>query len=141
MYVRYALQLHEASAAIAAGCASAAQNGWRVSVAVVDEAGFVIALHRMDGASQGSVDTAIEKAKAAAFTGLPTKTLEDIIAARPAAVTMKRVAVEGGVPILHNGARLGGIGVSGVMPGQDATVALAALSVLENLHVAPEPAT
>ena len=138
MYVRYALQLDEASAAIAAGRASASEHGWRVSIAVVDDAGFVIALNRMDEASQGSVDTAIEKARSAAFTGLDTKKLEEIIAVRPAAVTMKRVAVEGGVAILYKGARVGGIGVSGVMPGQDATVALAALSALEDLLASPD---
>ena len=138
MYVRYALQLDEASAAIAAGRASATENGWRVSIAIVDEAGFIIALNRMDEASQGSVDTAIEKARSAAFTGLETKMLEEIIAVRPAAVTMKRVAVEGGVPILYKGTRLGGIGVSGVMPGHDATVALAALAALNDLLASPD---
>lgn len=133
MYLQYKLQLHEASEGVAAGHKVARENGWPVTVAVVDECGFPILVARMDGASVVSVDTAIEKARSAAYTGMETKFLEELIRARPAVVTMKRVAVEGGIPILHKGTRVGGIGVSGVMSDQDAVVAKSALDAIADL--------
>ena len=51
-----------------------------------------------------------------------------MIAERPALLTLGRVAVEGGLPILHEGQRIGGIGVSGVRSDQDALVAQAGLT-------------
>ena len=39
--------------------------------------------------------------------------------------------MEGGVPILSNGECVGAVGVSGVLPGQDAQVAKAGVAALE----------
>jgi glc operon protein GlcG len=50
---------------------------------------------------------------------------------RPGVVTLGRVAVEGGLPILVKGQRLGGVGVSGVKSDQDAEVAQAGLEALD----------
>ncbi len=123
MRTRYALGLAEAEAAVRAGCDEATDRGWAITVAIVDDAGVPIHLSRMDDASPGSVSTAIEKARSAAFTGIETKILEAMISDRPALVTLGRVAVEGGLPIGHNGQRIGGIGVSGAQSGQDAHIA------------------
>lgn len=130
MRVRHALDLKECIAAVAAGIAFAAQKGWTVTVAVVDDSGYPLHLSRMDEASAASVEGAIQKARSAALTGVETKMLEAMVAARPAVATMGRVAVEGGVPIQHEGQRVGGIGVSGVQSHQDAEVAHAALAAV-----------
>ena len=131
MRKRFALDRLDARAAVEAGIAAAARQGWAVTVAVVDDSGTPIVVERMDEASPASFSTAIEKGRSAALTGQPTKLLEAMIRERPALVTMAgRVAVEGGVPILYAGQRIGGIGVSGVRSDQDAEIAAAALDAL-----------
>lgn len=108
---------------MAAAAATARHYGWPVSIAVLDDAGTPILVSRLDDATPMSFDTAIEKARSAALTGVSTKVLEATISERPALVTLDRVAVEGGLPLLHLGQRVGGIGVSGVKSDQDAIVA------------------
>jgi glc operon protein GlcG len=130
---QFVLELKEAEAAVAAGHARAAGNGWTVSVAVVDAAGTPILVSRMNAASPASVNTAIEKARTSAMLGLPTKVVEAIVKDRPALLSMDRVAVEGGVPILFQGQKLGGIGVSGVQSHEDSQVAEAGLAALTPL--------
>jgi glc operon protein GlcG len=108
MHLRYTLGLDEAVVAVAAGLAAAAHEGWAVTIAVVDDAGIPLHLSRSDGAPAASVPTAIGKASTAAQLGLETKLLEEVIRERPAVATLDRVAVEGGVPILHKDQRVGG---------------------------------
>lgn len=127
---RLTLELTEAELMVAAAQAHARRNGWTVTVAVVDDAGTPMLVSRMDGASPASFQTAIEKARSAALSGVPTSTLEAMVRDRPALVTMNRVTVEGGLPILHHKERLGGIGVSGVRSDQDAMTAQAGLAAL-----------
>jgi len=138
MLTRYALELEEVQKAIAAGLATARENGWDVTVAVVDAGGYPILLARMTIASPSSVATAIGKAQTAALIGIPTKLVEAMVRDRPALLSMNRVAVEGGVPILFQGQKLGGIGVSGVQSFQDAEVAQAALAAIESLFAGQE---
>src|SRR3546814_853528 len=82
---------------------SARENGWDVTVAVVDAGGYPILLARMDNASPASVATVVGKAQTAALIGMPTKLVEAMVSDRPALLSMDRVAVEGGVPILFRG--------------------------------------
>jgi uncharacterized protein GlcG (DUF336 family) len=131
MRTRYLLSLSEAQTIVSAAQAHANLKGWAVTVAVVDDNGTVINVTRFDDAPPSSVTTAIEKARSAANTGLPTKLLEDMIRERPGIATLGRVAVEGGLPILYKGQRVGGVGVSGVKSDQDAEVAQAGLQALD----------
>ena len=72
---------------IVAGCkAEAAKNKWNVSIAVVDDGGFLVHLERLDGAVAQSAMIATAKAQTAAATRTPTKALEDIVKDRPATV-------------------------------------------------------
>src|SRR3546814_10560283 len=57
----------------------------------------------MDNASPASVATVVGKAQTAALIGMPTKLVEAMVSDRPALLSMDRVAVEGGVPILFRG--------------------------------------
>ena len=133
MRTRYALTLAEAEAAVKAGLEEARREGWAVTIAVVDDAGFPILIARDDEATPLSVKTAIEKASSAGTTGLDTALLEGMIAKRPALVTMGRVAIEGGVPVLYKGQKVGGAGVSGVQSHQDAQVARAGVAAIDAL--------
>jgi glc operon protein GlcG len=130
MRTRFALGLSEIELAVQAGCRVALEKGWAVSIAVVDDSGFLLHLSRMDEASPASVAGATEKARTAALTGIETKALEAAVKERPGMMTMGRVFVEGGVPILHRQQRLGGIGVSGVQSDHDAEVAALTLHAL-----------
>jgi glc operon protein GlcG len=131
MRTKYLLSLAEAQTIVSAAHAHANHNGWAITVAVVDDGGTPIVVARLDDAPPSSVNTAIEKARSAANTGLPTKALEAMIGERPGLVTLGRVAVEGGLPILYKGQRVGGVGVSGVKSDQDAQVAQAGLQALD----------
>lgn len=130
MRTTFVLELDEVEKAIAAGKAEAASNNWKVTIAVVDAAGMPIQVTRFDGASPATVSTAIEKARSAGLLGVPTKLIETMVSQRIALLSMDRLAVEGGVPIVFEGQKLGGIGVSGVQSHEDSQVAEAALAAL-----------
>lgn len=130
MLSRLALEMNEADEGLDAGLAEARRNGWEVTIAIVDAGGHLLLLARMDNASPSSVETAVGKARTAAFIGFPSKLVEMMVSDRPALLSVDRVAVEGGVPILFNGQKLGGVGVSGVQSAQDAQVAEAAVSAI-----------
>ena len=89
-----------------------------VSVAIVDEAGSLVAFHRMQGAPRFSADFAIAKARTSAAFSVPTSNLEELYKDRPA-FAHSFVAQggyflgRGGVPIFAGGALVGAIGVSG----------------------------
>jgi uncharacterized protein GlcG (DUF336 family) len=69
---------------LAACIAEAEKNDWRVTIAIVDDAGVLLNLQRMDGALAISATVAPEKAKASALTRQPTKFWEDRVRnARP----------------------------------------------------------
>jgi glc operon protein GlcG len=124
--------LSETEIAVNAGCIEARAQGWAVTIAVVDESGFLLHLSRMDEASPASVAGATEKARSAALTGVETKALEAAVQERPGMITMGRVCVEGGIPILYQQQRLGGIGVSGVQSHHDAHIAAVTLQALQS---------
>jgi glc operon protein GlcG len=118
---------------IVAGCkAEAAKNKWNVSIAVVDDGGFLVHLERLDGAVGQSAAIATAKAQTAAATRTPTKALEEIVKERPATVAFPGwVAVQGGLPIMHQSECVGGVGVSGAKSHEDEQVAAAGLRALE----------
>ena len=119
---------------IAAGAAAESKkNGWRMAIAVVDNHGFLVYYERMDDTQTGSVEVAIDKAKAAAMYRRPTKAFEDGIAKGRNALLGLRGAtpIEGGIPIMVGGKVIGGIGVSGANADQDAAAAAAGLKLLQ----------
>lgn len=131
MKTKTILDAADAAKMIAAAKAEAAKNNWLVSIAVVDEGGHLIHLERVDGAPLPSAEIAMLKAKTAAIAKAPTKALEEVVKDRPAVGLMPgRLPVQGGVPILHNGECIGGIGVSGVKSPEDEVVAIAGRAAL-----------
>ncbi|KVF69571.1 cobalamin adenosyltransferase [Burkholderia sp. FL-7-2-10-S1-D7] len=115
-----------AAARAAQAAAEAAERlGVRVNVAVVDAAGLLAAFVRMPGAPLHSIDIAIDKAYTAASFGLPTGAWHAALASHSDAVRQglvlrpRFVAFGGGLPIVEDGALIGGIGVSGGSEAQD----------------------
>lgn len=125
------LTLSDAQAMLAACKAEAEKNNWPVSVAIVDEGGYLILLERDDGAPLPSPEVATLKARSAALYRTTTKSLEDAAKDRPGTLTFPgRLPVQGGVPILYKGQCVGAIGVSGVKSHEDEQVANAGLAAL-----------
>ena len=129
---RKAMTLAEAKKAVAAGVEEAKKNGWSVVVVVVDDAGAVLSLERMDNAQRPSVEIAIGKAKTAALFRRPSGVLEEAIAKGRTALLSASgyVFMQGGVPIVINGETIGAVGVSGVQSFQDEQVAKAGVAVV-----------
>ncbi len=116
----------------AAAEAHAAANHWNVTVAILDDGGHLLHLHRMDGTAPSTVEMAIGKGRTAVLGRRETKVYEDIVKnGRTAFLSAPLVAmVEGGVPIVFEGEVVGSIGVSGVKSEQDAAVARAGIAAL-----------
>jgi glc operon protein GlcG len=117
------------AAAVIAECA---KNQWNVSVAVVDNHGFLVYFERMENTQYASNDIAINKAKTAAVYRRPTRAFADVInKGGPATATLGGglTASPGGVPIMVDGKVTGGVGVSGVTGDQDEQCAKAGLGM------------
>jgi uncharacterized protein GlcG (DUF336 family) len=132
MKTKPVLTLDDARRMADAGEAEARKNQWNVVIAVCDDGGHLILLHRLDGVAPVSSYIAPEKARAAAMGKRETKIYEDMINQGRAAFLSAPLAgmLEGGVPIVVDGHVVGAIGVSGVKSSEDAQVAKAALAAL-----------
>ena len=121
------LTLAAAQEVATAAEATARENGWNVVIAIVDDAGILVYLQRLDGTQPGSVDVAQQKARSAAMFRRPTKAFADAVAQGAVAILSLNgaVAVEGGVPLTADGSVIGAIGVSGVTSQQDGIIAQA----------------
>lgn len=117
---------------IAAACkAEAARNRWSVTIAIVDDAGMLLYLERMDGAGPVTAEIAAGKARTAAITRRPTKAWEDRLKDRIAFLKVPDLMpIQGGVPIVHEGECVGAIGVSGVQSHEDEQIANAGAAAL-----------
>jgi glc operon protein GlcG len=131
MRQKFSLSSSEAQALVTAAKLEAVKNSWKVSIAVVDEGGYLIHLERMDGATLASPEIATMKARTAALLRVPTKFLEEVAKERPATLMFPgRLPVQGGLPILYEGECVGAIGVSGVKSPEDEQIASAGLVAL-----------
>lgn len=129
------LTLTEANRAVAGAIAKADELGIKISVAVCDAGGRLLAFQRMDNAIWASVYGSQGKAVAAAAFGRPSGELTDradhptprgIAAAEGGHMIMG----QGAVPIIRNGAIDGACGVGGGTAQQDEDCARAALTRL-----------
>ena len=132
MRTKPCLTTADAKEMLAACIAEAERNDWEVTVAVVDEAGVLLSLERMDGAPAISATVAPEKARASALTKQPTKFWEDRVKERPAFINFPAGSlIQGAVPVIYDGECVGAIGVSGVQSSQDEQIARAGLAALK----------
>lgn len=103
--------------------------GVPVTVVIVDESGVLKQVARMDGAPLVSVQTAVNKAYAAAAIGMPPDDFYAAIESDAAAVaefaTRPGLAlIAGGLPVVVDSKVAGAIGVAGAMTGtQDRRIA------------------
>lgn len=128
-----------AHAAVAAAVGHARTLGIAINVAVTDGSGTLMAFLRMNGAFLHSVDIAIDKAYTAASFGFPTSKWGGVIGddelLRIGLNQRQRLVLfGGGLPLVENGRRIGGIGVSGGSAEQDEACAAAGLAALGLAH-------
>src|SRR4029450_11479845 len=89
----------------------ATKNKWSVSIAVVDDGGYLLYLVRLDGAGPVTAEVATEKAVTGARTRRPTKFWEDRIKERPSFLKFPGVLPrQGGVPVMYQNECVGGSG-------------------------------
>jgi glc operon protein GlcG len=130
MRKKHCLQLEDVKEIGSACEQEALSNGWAVSIAVVDDAGYLMWLHRLDNALLTSVDIAIGKARTAALGRRSTKLFEESVnKGQLGMLTLpgKLTRLEGGEPITVNGEVVGAVGVSGVKSAEDAQIARAGI--------------
>ncbi len=125
------LSLEAATKIAAAADAAARARGVGVVIAVVDDGGHLILLHRLDDAQVASVNVSIGKARTAAIYRRPSREFEEQIrAGRVAALALAdSTPLQGGIPIRLDGKVIGAIGVSGDTPLVDEAIAIAGASV------------
>jgi glc operon protein GlcG len=126
MQTKDVLTSSEIAAVMAAARTEAAHKKLTVSIAVVDDGGHPLALERTDDAAPITAYIAMEKARTAALGRRESKMFEDMINGGRVAwlsVPLLNGILEGGVPVLINGRVVGGIGVSGASPSEDAIIA------------------
>ena len=133
------LSLKHAVECIERGIAKAQELGFHVAITVVDEAGHLVACHRMDGALW--VTPEIARAKANAAAGFQTSTLDleerfnkgrQLFASNVASLPEYAfIFGRGAVPLVIEGHASGAVGVSGAVPADnDHAIAEAAAAPL-----------
>lgn len=127
------LSLAAARQIVAAAEAEAKTRGLGVVIVVVDDAGNIIELTRMDSAQVASVEVGIGKARTAAIYRRPSRVFEEQIKnGRIAALALAGATpLQGGVPVTIEGRLVGAVGVSGDSPQADEEIALAGAKAIE----------
>lgn len=116
--------------ALAAGKA----EGIRISVAVTDAGGHLLAFHRAEAANLATIDIAIQKARTAVFFQAPTRYVTAAMQPGGAIYTAQHTsgglsAIPGGIPVVdEDGAMIGAIGISGGSGEQDDAIAASAVA-------------
>ena len=133
------ITLDEAHKALMAAVAEAKKHNWKMSIAVVDPAGNLVAHATMDGTQYGSILFSQAKARTAAQFRRPSKVFADVIngangTPSPATLSVlignQGAASEGGFPIVKDGKLIGAIGASGGIATQDGVTAKAGLAAV-----------
>src|SRR5262249_94295 len=121
-----ALTLEMAERFIAAAKVKAQQQGWAMSLAVVDNSGNVVALARMDGARWLTAGVAQSKAFTAATFRRSSAEVAELAQTRPllfgsigGLAGRPLLLAGGGLPLIIQGGLLGGGGARGGTEGED----------------------
>lgn len=109
--------------------AEAQKRNVKVTVAIVDEAGTLLFLQKMDGAGLNTVEFAQRKARHSALYRAPSRVMADALKAGNTGVLAFPNAFpnQGGLPIKVGNDTIGGIGVSGAPSEVDEAIGAAAI--------------
>ena len=102
---------------------------------LVNSSGHLVVFHKMDDVHYPSIAVAQTKALTAVNFKRSTKVFEDAIAAGGEGLRLLSIEglcpMEGGIPLLQDGALIGAIGVSGVQSAEDGQAAQAGAGVIQ----------
>jgi glc operon protein GlcG len=129
------ISLQDALTLIEAAQKDAAAKNYRLSFAVVDQRGDLIAVARMPGAGAATPDTAIGKAMLSAIYGQPSAALvarqtNPVTQAMNESTGGRFRFLQGALPIVRGGFTVGAIAASGATSQQDEDAVRAALSAV-----------
>ena len=128
------ITLDQAKRVMAAAELEAAKNSWQVAITILDSGGNLVMFHKVDNTQLSAVTTSEGKARTALEFKLPSKSLDDAIAAGGAGMRLLALKditpLQGGILIMVDGKIAGAIGVSGALSSQDAQVAGAGAAAL-----------
>ena len=120
-----------AARAVALTIEEGAKAGVRTCATVVDPALQMVAYGRTDGMTPHSVETSRRKAQTAASTRRPSALIAPELSQKLEHGTGGLLtSIAGGVPIAFDGVVVGGLGVAGGKPAEDAVIADAVLAAL-----------
>jgi uncharacterized protein GlcG (DUF336 family) len=113
----------------------AERNGLTVAVCVVDAQGHTLASARMEAATPPILTFAEDKAFTAATMRRSTLAFAERMASRPSlalglSTRQRLLPWGGGIPVVHDGTVIGGVGVSGAQEPEDIACAEAGLQAL-----------
>ena len=124
----------QARALIDRAIAKAREMDRKISVAVVDSSGYLVALTRMDGAGFLTPQIAEAKAFSAAAWGVPTTKIAERARARMETFQAftnigrtKLIPGQGGRPVTNGSSVIGALGVSGASGDEDEAMCAYAL--------------
>jgi uncharacterized protein GlcG (DUF336 family) len=124
----------EAAKAIAAACeAEAKKDNLRLVVAIVDDGGHLILLHREDGAQVGSVEIATLKARTAVLFRRHTRAFQDVVEGEGRLALLcipNGIPLDGGVLLTVGDEIIGAVGVSGASDEVDGDIGRIGAAVL-----------
>ena len=124
------ISLEAAQTLLAEARRACAARGFAATIAITDAGGHLRAFERADTAPFLTVGVATDKAWTAASFGMATHQWNQYMAepaVAPLAHHPRMMPVGGGVPIIHQGQLVGGIGLSGGTSAQDHEAAVEAL--------------
>ena len=128
------ITLEQAKRVMGAAELEAAKNSWSVAITILDSGGNMVMFHKADNAQLSAITTSAGKARTALEFKLPSKALDDAIAAGGAGMRLLALKditpLQGGNLILIDGKIAGAIGVSGALSAQDDQIAKAGTDVL-----------
>ena len=132
------INLAKAEKAIQAAIAEASKSprNWKLSIAVVDSSGELVALHKMDQTQVASVGISVGKARTAARYRRPTEIFFNVMQQPTGAyfatlADPPPVASPGGIPLVEGGKIIGAIGCSGATGAQDAVACKAGAETIK----------
>jgi glc operon protein GlcG len=122
---------HEDVRVMAEACRAAAlARELPVTIAIVDDGGYLLHLERLD-ARASTVAVAMGKARTAALMHMPSAKLEDLIKDMPGVLALDAMPLRGALPLMVGEDCVGAIGVSGAAPADDESIANAGLQTLK----------
>lgn len=119
-----------AAKAMAAAEAHARDNGWLMSIRIVDQNDNVVMIHRMQDANPRTVDIAGRKTFTVIASKMTSAEYGQKVQAGETEEIENAVTFGGGVPVYVDGKLVGAIAASGARPEEDESVAKAGVEAI-----------